>query len=481
MHATLSRDARNRRIFGDRLPDRHRWDGDPERDACADERSHHGAVVMWIRNRFPLRSIKIEVISSQDKAPHTDTVKKTFMVAALRSLSPHGGAVLALSSRGSSLGAASVRSPTILLQHVAAMGPRPEQNELPMLHAVLNRAASHLDEVVTATLLDRRLRSDLDVQIEALGHRERMKLLNRLEQVYDRPEHYSDVGSFFPRADAIAPELRRVRRISSGSVFDATWSSDFSPHLDEVADLYLGHGTNRRAAARLFIHDGPPRPVAILVHGFRCGQFAIEERVWPIDWLFKGGLDVALPVLPFHAVRSPRGPALFPSSNPGMTIEGFRQSIRDLRSLADFLLDRGAPSVGFMGMSLGGYATALLATIDDRLSFAVPIIPLASIAFVVRASRRLVGSAEEQQLQFEAIERTYRAVSPLARPARLDKDRILVIGAAGDRITPIEHARLLATHFDAPLEIFPGGHLLQFGRAQGFRAAGRLLRRLGLL
>lgn len=350
-----------------------------------------------------------------------------------------------------------------------------------MLHEVLNRAGSHFDEAVTSAILYRRPRAPSDARAEALGHRERVEALAHIASIYDRPEHYDEARAFFPRARPITPELRRVRRISRGSVIDATWSSGFAPFAAEVADRYLSHGPNRLAAARLFLHDGPPRPAVILVHGYRAGQYALEQRVWPIEWLHKGGLDVALAVLPFHAVRALPGPALFPSSDPRVTIEGFRQAVRDVRALVHFLRDRGAPSVGVMGMSLGGYTTSLVATIEDQLSFAVPFIPLASIARAARQSGRFVGTAEEQHAQFEALERAHRVVSPLARPARIDRDRILVIGAAGDRITPIEHAELLARHFEAPLEVFSGGHLLQFGRAQGFRAAGRLLGKLGLL
>src|SRR5262249_22102616 len=195
------------------------------------------------------------------------------------------------------------------------------------------------------------------------------------------------------------------RRANGTVVMDATWSSGFLPLAEEVAERYLGHGKNHIAAARLFVHEGPPRPAVLLVHGYRCGQYALEERVWPIEWLMKGGLDVALPVLPFHAVRALPGPALFPASDPRVTVEGFRQAVRDLRALIHFLLDRGAPSVGLMGMSLGGYTTALVATLEHRLSFAVPFIPLSSIALAARQSGRLVGTEEEQRLQFEAIER----------------------------------------------------------------------------
>jgi dienelactone hydrolase len=185
-------------------------------------------------------------------------------------------------------------------------------------------------------------------------------------------------------------------------------------------------------------------------------------------------------VLPFHAVRAEEGAPLFPSSDPRITNEGFRQAVLDLRALAAFLRDRGAEAVGMMGMSLGGYTTSLLATLDDTLTFAAPIIPLASIADVARMAGRFVGSPEQQRLQYEGLEAAHRVVSPFARPSRLPADRVLILAASGDKITPVEHARKLADHFGAPLELFHGGHLLQFGRGDAFRAVGRMLGRIGL-
>ena len=55
-----------------------------------------------------------------------------------------------------------------------------------------------------------------------------------------------------------------------------------------------------------------------------------------------------------------------------------------------------------------------------------------------------------------------------------------MIGAKADRITPLLHAQRIARHFGAPLETWPGGHLLQVGRSDGFRHIGRLLATLGL-
>jgi predicted alpha/beta hydrolase family esterase len=58
----------------------------------------------------------------------------------------------------------------------------------------------------------------------------------------------------------------------------------------------------------------------------------------------------------------------------------------------------------------------------------------------------------------------------------LPPERVLVIGARSDRVTPISHARRLATHFSAPLIAFRGGHLLQIGRRESFERVYELLR-----
>jgi predicted alpha/beta hydrolase family esterase len=350
-----------------------------------------------------------------------------------------------------------------------------------MLREVLDHAGARFDEVLGAAIFHRSARSRARSRSESLGHAERMAALSTLAAVYDRPEHYDPAGGFFAPPRPIEPSARPVRAIAGGAVVDWSWPSAFEPHSGDIAARYSSQEENRSAAARLFLHEGRPRPAVLLLHGYRGGQWALEERVWPIQWLFDKGLDVALPVFPFHAVRGRRrGPPLAPGSDPRMTNEGFRQAVLDLRTLTHHLLARGAPSVGVMGMSLGGYTASLLATVEDRLHFAVPMIPLVSIADVARDLGRLVGTADEQRLQFEGLEAVHRVVSPLSRPARIDRDRILVLGAAGDRITPIDHARRLADHFGAPLEVFSGGHILQFGRADAFRAVGRLLGRLGL-
>ena len=339
---------------------------------------------------------------------------------------------------------------------------------------ILGKAAGAFDRaMLDAVRVVNRTKS----RAERLPHDERMRALAAIRDSYAKPEIWTSPDAFFEPPEPIDPPLRRVRTMGDVEVFDASWPSKFEPYLPELRNKYLGFEDNRTSHARLFLGRSP-RPAIVLVHGYLAGQWAVEERAWPIRWLGER-YDLALAVLPFHALRGARArraPPPFPGADPRMTNEGFRQAMFDLRALVRFLRARGAPSVGVMGMSLGGYSTALLATVERDLAFAVPIIPLASLADFALEQGRL-GSGEEARLQHDALEEANRIVSPLARPSLVPSDRVLVVAAESDRITPIAHAERLAAHFGAEVVRFDGGHLLQFGRGDAFRAIGRWLTR----
>src|SRR5204863_873737 len=88
--------------------------------------------------------------------------------------------------------------------------------------------------------------------------------------------------------------------------------------------------------------------------------------------------------LPYHGRRAPHGPRR--SGEPFFDIdlvrtnEAFAQAIYELRALLRWLRAAGTGPVGAFGMSLGGYMTALLASVEPELAFAVPMIPLTSLA-----------------------------------------------------------------------------------------------------
>ncbi len=321
---------------------------------------------------------------------------------------------------------------------------------------------------------------------ESLGPEERMDALAKIEALYAGADLYDDPDRFFGAPRRIEPESTRVAPLSRdgvrAEVVDLAWPSRVDPFVAELAARCADVVENRTARARVFHGEGPRRPLALLVHGYRGGHYAFEERAWPIAALLRRGLDVALVQLPHHAQRArPGAGPRFPGSDPRLANEGFGQAVRDLRDLLHLAKGSwGAPAVVALGMSLGGYTVSLLGTVEPELDFVAPIIPLASLADAARDNDRLVGTPAEREAQHRALEGAYRVSSPLARSPRLGPERAIVVAAAGDRITPIAHAHRIAAHYRCELITFPGGHLLQLGRADGFRAILRRLDAVGI-
>lgn len=343
--------------------------------------------------------------------------------------------------------------------------------------AVASVVAPVVDGAVKAALLSRSAASRARSKAESLGPRERAQALRAIAASYDRTEHFVRPETFFGPRPTIAPTEKVVRR----GVVDLSWTSDRPPHAADLSETYLATPENHVAHARWFRSGEGGRPVIVLIHGYLGGVHAIEERAWPLEGLQKRGLDAVLFVLPFHGPRGDGRRPRFPGSDPRFTVEGFRQAMHDLDGLVGWLRSRGAPHVGAMGMSLGGYSTALAATVLPDLDFAAPFVPLASLADFAKDDGRLVGSDEDKDEQYRLLENAYAVVSPLSRPVRTPRENILVLGAERDGITPIRHAEKLAEHFGARLVRMPGGHLVQIGRSDGFRALLRMLGERGIL
>lgn len=270
----------------------------------------------------------------------------------------------------------------------------------------------------------------------------------------------------FPRGRARDVAVRATGRRRGAEVLDLVWTSEPPVLFPSSAAAYTHLVHNRRGHARL-IRRGRGRPVVVLVHGYLMGALDAEERVaWPIGELLDRGFDVAMVVLPGHGPRNDPGrlrPA-WPAREPRFVIDGFRQAMFDLTTLTAYLRAEGATSVGAIGMSLGGYSTALLATVDDGLDFAMPLIPIASFADHMRDNGHLSGTAAERASLYEAFDVVHAVVDPLRREVLVPPEGRIVVAGREDQVTPPAHAERIASHFGVPVTYFPGAHLLQLGR-----------------
>ena len=310
--------------------------------------------------------------------------------------------------------------------------------------------------------------------------------LARARGFYADPRFLAEPDAFFAPPPALHATTRQLRRLPRGELLELTYESGFVPVLPEAR---VGWAPGPPGIARWWRHQEPGHPAMLCVHGYGGGLLWLERLAFTADRFYRAGLDVVIHVLPGHGRRRPPGVQRSGSTIFDMdltrTNETFAQVIHELRALLQLLRAAGTGPVGAFGMSLGGYLTALLASVEPELAFAVPMIPLASLADMMWAAGdgdpRLARAVEHGWSQ-EAVRDFCRVHAPLARPPLVPNDRRLIIAALGDRICPPEHAEALWRHWGRPrIHWYPGGHLAQFRRGAALRSVVTLLRDTGLL
>lgn len=256
-----------------------------------------------------------------------------------------------------------------------------------------------------------------------------------------------------------------------------SFSSPFSPLNPALADDYLANERNRTARALHFYHD-KPRATLLYIHGQSLDNYRINNAWFSLAEIYDQGYDVLMMTLPHHGQRAESSHPIsgigFYTNGLAGTNEAMLQSISDARVWLNYLFDRGAPQVGVSGVSLGGYLSALLACVDDRLSFAIPNSPVVA---PVDMALQWQPVAPVSKLMFAMSDLTMAELrhcmalhSPLTYQPRIANDRLFIISGAGDRFTSPRFVRLLHEHWQGSrIHWFPGNHLLHLEQGHYLR------------
>jgi len=345
------------------------------------------------------------------------------------------------------------------------------------VRSVLSRASAALDRGVVR-LIERRMAPRAPRIDPGLA---RARLLE-LTDAYRR-DTLGHPSPFFPAPALPAVDLTPVGDGPLGTqVVDLRFRSEYTPFLPAARESYLAVTENLTAHARWWT-SGRGRPTLVTLHGLGGGNHWVTARTFAVPYWLRHGYDVVAFQLPFHGARAPGSSLvpMWPGPNPLRTNEGFGHAIHDLRALALFLRARGTSAVGAIGMSLGGYTTALWASVagpsdPGGLDCAVAMIPAVSMARLMWQHGE--GSAARRQAAKAGITEdlfvdAFAVHAPTTRPARLARDRLFVVAGRGDRITPPDQAEALAAHWGTEILWFDGGHLAQVGRNEALRAVRR--------
>jgi hypothetical protein len=255
------------------------------------------------------------------------------------------------------------------------------------------------------------------------------------------------------------PRRRRYRRL--------VFPSGFEPYEGEPGrGRWLAHPRNATAHAYVLEHPGPARPWLVCVHGFGMGTPLVNLSGFPVRLLHdRLGLNLLFPCLPLHGARSATrlsgGEVLAPDYL--RLVHLFAQAVWDVRRLVSWIRARGGKRIGLYGISLGGYVSALVASLEEGLDGVVAGIPLVDFPLAARDNLPWILRGDERELatDWPLIRAITHVVSPLALAPRVPRERRFIYAGLADRIVKPEHPRALWRHWGEPeIHWFAGGHVL---------------------
>lgn len=361
-------------------------------------------------------------------------------------------------------------------------GPKPTTRRVGAFGRLVSAATSGVDRVMLNGV-----RTMLNLTVPRFAPDELAAELDRIE-IFTSDETLADSERLLaaprePMRFNLAKE-RKLRGRHPGTFRHLRARTPYTPVHPEYETEWASY--DRLSTVHLYAwqHDRPARASILLAHGWGAGQRKVHEIEFGVRSLYRElGLDVYFYVTPFHGRRRPSAARvsgeLFPSPDLIRTNEGFIQTVRELRGCITTILDHNPAPLGMMGSSLGGYTTALLASVDPRLSYAIPVLPMASLAdlFWHHAGRGLRNKLTRMGLTRDRFEAAWALHSPLSWTPKMAPECRMIVSAVGDALVPAEQTEKLVAHWGRPYHYrFAGSHLLQVGARDYHREIGRFLR-----
>ena len=273
--------------------------------------------------------------------------------------------------------------------------------------------------------------------------------------------------------------------IAHGRVHNIRFDSSFEAINPAMRARWRALQNNNVVRAQHWHHDDGPHPTLCLIHGFMGSPYLLNGLWMSLPWFYRSGYDVLLYTLPFHGRRAEKrspfsGYGYFANGLTGFA-EAMAQAVHDFRSVIDYLQFTGVEKIALTGISLGGYTTALIAGVEERIDAVIPNVPVVSIEAELDewfpASKLFTVGRKLGKISLDDFAAASAYHSPLNYTPLVPRDRRLIITGLGDRLAPPEQAEMLWHHWDrCALHWFPGNHILHVSQPEYLRRMTRFLR-----
>lgn len=205
--------------------------------------------------------------------------------------------------------------------------------------------------------------------------------------------------------------------------------------------------------------ENKEQPNVIFVHGWRMKS---NDRLIKMfqPHMKKHQWNMYYYTLPYHLQRKPFESSFsgeyMVSANIERTVQAVRQAVVDLRSFIHSIKKRQQGPVFVVGLSLGGFITNLLATVEDQVDAMVSIFYVNSLAHTIwntDPGKFIKKELVENGVRYQEISEHFKILEAGLVPPKIKKDHILLLSAKYDQYVDIEDADVLWNAWNKPRRI----------------------------
>lgn len=312
--------------------------------------------------------------------------------------------------------------------------------------------------VVTSFRFRRKKRSDdylRNIHADAVAA---LKAYDELGWLQDPRSAYVDQVA--PSPDEISIVTETGRRMDYEHL---TFPSAYEPHPSDPSSARWSSVQENRTVHAWLLRHPEPRPWVVNVHGAGMGKPGMDLRLFRGKWLHHElGLNVIQPILPLHGARRPKGDTNYPSESIMHNVHGTFQGVADVRrAIAWVRATQPGQPIGIHGISLGGFTTALVASLETDLACVVLGVAPVDLVLLLEAHHGQ-GSGYDLRVQnFEVGSRLSSMLNPLKLEPAIPRERRFMYAGIVDRLVDYsDHVAPMVAHWDYPETlVFDGGHV----------------------
>jgi len=269
---------------------------------------------------------------------------------------------------------------------------------------------------------------------------------------------HQNFASIFPTPPPIPLDYIR------GDVWErraGLWRRDFTFPSSTPSE----YANNSHAIVQTYAPDRALHfPAVISLHGLMTPTL-IGHRPF-FRAIVEAGASAYAVELPYHLRRTPAGSVsgeLFFTADLEMSLAAIQQTVAEVRQLIHYLREAGAPMIGLLGFSLGAWMSALIASCEPEVDFALFAMPPSNLNDVLWQTKL----GEPLRRQFEAAGWSaadtapfYHLLDPQHLPLLIPPEHRLIFAARFDHFIPFQYTQQLQRQWQhSHLHVYRAGHI----------------------